>query len=142
MADWTDGAYLTAGLAYDQNGNLYSTTEYGAEEAPGCGPQFGCGSVFDLSPPSGLDPEWTETLLHGFTGPPMDCHTGCGTVFQMTPPISPGGPWTETILHSFSHGADGAYPAAGLVLGKKGVLYGAAAEGGPNNSGTIFEIQP
>ena len=44
------------------------------------------------------------------------------------------------VLHSFTGGADGAVPAAGLVLDAAGNLYGTAALGGKAGFGTVFEI--
>jgi hypothetical protein len=82
--------------------------------------------------------------------------SGCGTVFQLTPPATPGGAWTESVLYSFSGSdSDGACPAAGVVLGKNGVLYGTTTYGGSATSGsqcnsgfgatgcgTVFQLTP
>jgi uncharacterized repeat protein (TIGR03803 family) len=43
-----------------------------------------------------------------------------GTVYK----VDPSG--NETLLHSFTGGADGGYPAAGLVMDAAGNLYGSA----------------
>lgn len=60
-----------------------------------------------------------------------------GTVFKITPT------GTETVLHSFANdGTDGYYPFTGLVLGKKGILYGTTYEGGSSGNGTVFKIAP
>jgi uncharacterized repeat protein (TIGR03803 family) len=45
-----------------------------------------------------------------------------------------------TTLHSFS-GADGLDPAAGLVEGTDGNLYGTTTSGGASNDGTVFKLQ-
>lgn len=45
-----------------------------------------------------------------------------------------------TVLYSFAGGADGATPAAGLMLGSDGMLYGTTSAGGAANAGTIFKI--
>jgi hypothetical protein len=81
--------------------------------------------------------------------------SGCGAVFQLTPPATPGGAWTESVLYSFSgSGGDGAFPLAGVVLGKNGVLYGTTTYGGSATSGspcngygatgcgTVFQLTP
>ncbi len=47
---------------------------------------------------------------------------------------------TYTVLHYFA-GSDGSRPAAGLVQGPDGMLYGTTSYGGVSNSGTIFRIQ-
>jgi uncharacterized repeat protein (TIGR03803 family) len=65
-----------------------------------------------------------------------------GTVFSLTPPASPGGAWTETVLHDFKGGGDGAFPVAGLAIGKNGVLYGTTEGGGTSNAGTVFAFKP
>jgi uncharacterized repeat protein (TIGR03803 family) len=61
---------------------------------------------------------------------------GGGTIFS----IKPDGT-SFTPLHSFQSNAEGAHPLGHLVsLG--GVLYGAASQGGPYGSGTLFKINP
>jgi hypothetical protein len=86
---------------------------------------------------------------------------GCGTVFQLTPPATAGGAWMETVIYSFTGtGGDGLYPAAGVVLGSGGVLYGTTMYGGraisgyactnhegggagvPVGCGTVFQLTP
>jgi uncharacterized repeat protein (TIGR03803 family) len=48
---------------------------------------------------------------------------------------------TLEVLHYFQ-GADGSSPSAGLTLGRDGNFYGAAASGGANNHGTLFQMAP
>lgn len=64
-----------------------------------------------------------------------------GTVFRLTPS------GIETVIHSFggaghvTGSTDGAYPSAGLILGRDGNLYGTTRDGGPHfYGGTIFKI--
>lgn len=57
-----------------------------------------------------------------------------GTVFKLTP----GG--TETVLHSFAGGSDGSGPFGGVVMDKKGDLFGTTRSGGSGSSGTLFEV--
>jgi uncharacterized repeat protein (TIGR03803 family) len=52
-----------------------------------------------------------------------------GTVFSLTPPTIPGGAWMEAVLLSFN-GRNGGSPAAGVVIGNDGVLYGTTFQGG------------
>ena len=58
-----------------------------------------------------------------------------GTIFSV--PVTGGAP---TVLASFN-GSDGALAQAGLTLSADGLtLYGAAADGGADNAGTIFSV--
>jgi uncharacterized repeat protein (TIGR03803 family) len=148
----------SAGLVIGANGALYGTTLWGGPD--------NAGTVFELTQPAVAGGNWTETVLHTFTrngGDGASPYAGlaigksgalygttgyggssqcsCGTVFELTPPSVPGGSWTETILHSFA-GSDGAYPAANVVLGKDGVLYGTTSRGGASNRGTVFKLTP
>ncbi len=66
--------------------------------------------------------------------------SSCGVVFELSPNGSGG--YVETILHSFTGGTDGSNPIGGLIMDSAGNLYGTAASGGPNASGTVFEITP
>jgi uncharacterized repeat protein (TIGR03803 family) len=60
---------------------------------------------------------------------------GQGTIYQITTGL------VETVLHSFGGMlTDGEYPAAGLLLATDGNYYGAAAEGGAWDDGTLFNI--
>ena len=76
-------------------------------------------------------------------------YTYCGAVFELSPPKTKGGKWTEKVLHGFKGGSDGAAPNGGLVLGRKGVIYGTTVIGGyncPHHSGqgcgTVFQLSP
>jgi uncharacterized repeat protein (TIGR03803 family) len=63
-----------------------------------------------------------------------------GAVFELV--RKAGGNWTEKILYSFGGGADGAFPAAGMILDTAGNLYGTTYAGGSNAEGTVFELAP
>ena len=65
---------------------------------------------------------------------------GGGVVFQLVPK-SKGG-WTQKVLYQFMGGEDGAFPAAGLIFDPTGSLYSTTAEGGTQNSGTVFQLAP
>ncbi len=154
-----------AGLVSDAAGNLYGTSEQGGF---GC-EQWGCGTVFELSPNGSGG--WTETVLYTFcmlwacgdgdqpaaglifdgagnlygTTAGGGIH-GDGTVFEMSPNGSGG--WTETVLHSFNdNGTDGADPQfAALIFDARGNLYGTTVVGGIHcggyGCGTAFELSP
>jgi uncharacterized repeat protein (TIGR03803 family) len=164
-----DGAEPNAPLIFDAAGNLYGTTSMGGK-ATTCGDN-GCGTVFELSPKNGggwsekilhnfswngtdgwspfsgvtLDAAGniygtTESGGNGQSG--EDCpNQGCGTVFALHK--TSGGGWAEKILFSFSGtGTDTNIPAAGLVFGANGLLYGATVGGGANGNGTVFAVKP
>src|SRR6202042_213367 len=121
-----------------------------------CG-QFGCGTVFMLSP------NGKKTILHSFTGDAdgqfplapligdktgnlygttvgsgaLNCDAYCGTVFK----VAPDG--TETVLYDFCslmNCADGSNPEGGLIADSAGNLYGTTGLAGANGGGTVFEL--
>ena len=72
---------------------------------------------------------------------------GCGVAFRLTQ--GAGGKWRETVLHAFDEdNTDGSLPAGGLVIDKKGNLYGTTVYGGPLNQcsnqgcGVVFQLTP
>lgn len=155
-----DGGFPTAGLIWDQRGNLYGTTEVGGLPSSGV--------VFKL------DLAGKETVLYSFTGRgdggypsaglvldeagnlygttqyggDLSCAPlqdfGCGNVFK----LQPNG--KEISLYNFTGGADGFSPAAAVVLDSQGNIYGTTPSGGdsscdpghPFGCGVVFELQP
>ena len=121
------------------------------------GPNDGCFPVSPLTVDAG-------GILYGttFTGAGTapcsygsNLFPGCGTVFQLTPPATVGAAWTETVIYRFTGtNGDGAFPVAGVVLGKNGVLFGTTTFGGAATSGspcmsqgatgcgTVFKLTP
>jgi hypothetical protein len=69
-----DGAAPLAGVVVGKNGALYGTTQWGGSAASdsACPSSYydaaGCGIVFELTPPTAPGGDWTETILHSFTG--------------------------------------------------------------------------
>ena len=155
-----DGGTPFAGLVLGANGALFGTTTQGGSTA--CG-TLGCGTAFELTPPTQPGGAWTETVLHDFTGgtdgffpsggllqgangvlygtTEGDGVTNFGTVFELTPPATPGGAWTETVLYNFTGGTDQGSPKAGLIADSHGVLYGTTSGGNVGN-GTAFSLTP
>ncbi|MBZ5723194.1 MAG: hypothetical protein LAO03_22890 [Acidobacteriia bacterium] len=150
----TDGGWPQAGLAFDNQGNLYGTTN-------SFGPN-GYGTVFQLTPSGG---GWTKTTIHGFCVDAPACRDGAyplagvtvdaagnlygttsygggpqswGVVYQLSPSA---GTWDFTRIRNFSH-AD-SYPSAKVTLDRAGRLFGTTL-GNPvaGGLGTVFELVP
>lgn len=151
-----DGSSPHAGLARDRLGNLYGTTSKGGA---GMCFGLGCGTVFVLTRgdnntwtkstihtfdggngggvPVGtlaIDPKGNlyGVTEQGGTGP---CDTvlggGCGVIYRLSP--KGDGSFNFEVLYSFSQPGtvdDGAYPNAGVVIGRDGNLYGTTEFGG------------
>ncbi|MGB6676432.1 MAG: choice-of-anchor tandem repeat GloVer-containing protein [Terriglobales bacterium] len=162
--------YLPNGnLVFDSAGNLYGATTFGGGKGTTCDEFYGgnCGAAFELSPPKQKGGNWTEKVLHAFSGGTdganpngglaldsmgdifgttafggsSDCQgPGCGTIFKLTTPKKADGAWTEKMLHIFTDGNDGAGPNGGLFLDTKGRLYGAAGGGGSARFGVVFRL--
>lgn len=64
---------------------------------------------------------------------------GQGTVFELA---ETSGVWTESVLYNFKGLPDGAEPLGGVIFDSAGNLYGTTSEGGPTQSGTVFELSP
>jgi len=146
-----DGNNPAAGVAFDQGGNLYGTTENGGVDY--------FGTAFELSPDG--QGGWSETKLYSFAGESdgalPDCvllvdarnnvygtaqgyRASAGTVFELSP--ASGGGWTEKTLHLFDARDDGAGPTGGVVRNAAGNLIGATSGGGSVGAGTVFEVTP
>ncbi len=162
FAGGSDGAYPASTLIFDEQGNLYGTTEGGGISECGA---TGCGTIFKLSPRSGG--AWTESVLYAFcsvsgcadgeeplVGPLVMDAAGelfgttyfggtdnYGVVFKLDTAGN------ETVLHSFSGGSDGAGPVAGLLIDNHRNLYGTTQGGGAicyirYTCGVVFQIIP
>jgi uncharacterized repeat protein (TIGR03803 family) len=154
-------------LIADRAGNLYGTASTGGNGGCVRYGSTGCGTVFELTPPSTPGSPWTETVIYRFPGGngpwfpvaglardgagnlygtttdggPYGCFTTyCGSVFELTPPSKPGAPWKEIVLYRFSSGAGGNNPGSGVTLDGKGNLYGTTETYGPLSRGTVFRL--
>jgi len=107
-----DGAYPLGSLIFDAAGNLYGTTSGGGRPECPLGYPPGCGTIFELSPPTSGGGAWTEAAIYNF------CANGI----------------TDCL--------DGAEPRGKLVFDRSGNLYGTTWTSGANNAGTVFELSP
>lgn len=142
----SDGEYPGYGyLLRDKSGNLYGMTQQGGA--------YNLGTLFEVSA------KGKETVLHSFAsgtdgafgfeqslatddkgnlfGTCQDGGTSnAGVVFKLNIKSK-----KETILYTFTGGADGGYPASGLVRDSKGNLFGTTQIGGANNDGVVFVVK-
>jgi uncharacterized repeat protein (TIGR03803 family) len=138
----SDGGNPQTDLIADAAGNLYGTASAGGSA--------NCGTVFKMKPngrttvlytfqcrPDGFTPNGGLVLdsaanLYGTTyggGAP-----NMGTVFKLA------ADGTETIAYAFQGGSDAAYPNSGLIIDKKGNLFGTTYGGGTAGFGTVYEL--
>jgi uncharacterized repeat protein (TIGR03803 family) len=158
----TDGANPNGGLILDRNGAIYGTTSIGGYNCPHHSGQ-GCGTAFELRPPTKKGGPWFEEILHRFNdgndgaspsgglifdsngalyGTTFGGGNGDGTIFRLTPPGGRGRSWKETLLHTYPNcgGSEGCSPS-GLVFDQSGILYG-GAEVGALHAGLVFRLRP
>jgi uncharacterized repeat protein (TIGR03803 family) len=138
-----------AGVVQDAKGDLYGTTYNDGA--------FAAGTVFRIDTAGkekvlhrfsqtagdGAFP-WYGTLARDFSGSLYGTTTTggvkgqlcCGTVFKVT------ASGMETVLYRFT-GIDGdGFPQYGVVRDASGNLYGTTQNGGPENAGTVFKVDP
>jgi len=151
------GTPWVTSLTFDQVGNLVGSTFWGGER--GCAANHGCGTLFMLSPTG--DGDWTETVLHSFSGSKDGANPagdvmfdtagnlfgttelggayGDGVAFAATPS---DGKWADRVLHAFTGGKDGAQVVSGFTMDGQGNLYGTARSGGNYGAGVVFRATP
>ena len=70
---------------------------------------------------------------------------GFGTAFELAP-AKKGGGLVLNVLHAFTGGSvgstDGGGPAARVVFGPNGTLYGSTTFGGNSNAGVVYNLGP
>lgn len=151
-----DGGDPATPLTFDGSGNAYGTTVTGGD--------FGCGTVFQLTPSGNA---WHLSTLYSFTcdvdgknpygGVTLDsagnlygttvaggnggacAGDGCGTVFEVA---KSGNSWSESVLYNFTGGNDGFGPGGGVTFDNAGNLYGTTPDGGRYSEGVVYELSP
>src|SRR5438132_6299867 len=138
------GELRQPGLVLGSDGNFYGTSYHGGRDDNGTAFQMTpSGELTVLVEFTGTNGSGPNELVLGsdgnFYGTTMfGGSSNLGTVFRLT---TNG---VLSILGSFTQQnyRNGAYPAAGLVLGRDGNLYGTTSWGGDYGSGTVFQITP
>jgi len=143
-----DGASPESELTLARDGSFYGTT-YG-------GGAYGCGTVFHITPAG------NETVLYAFGATSNDAcgpmaavtigsdgnlygtagsggtgNLGGGAIFTLTTAGK------ESVLYSFgglNNNPNGREPAAPLIVGLDGMIYGTAVLGGTYGGGTVFRL--
>jgi len=156
-----DGQFPNGKLLQASDGNFYGATSSGGANQVGFCTEFGCGTLFKITPggtlttlysfcaqtncvdgwnPSAPPVQGTDRNFYGVTyagGTSAYCDYGCGTIFKITA----GG--TLTTLYSFctrSGCADGLLPDAALVPAPNGIFYGSTGGDANNSYGTVFRL--
>jgi uncharacterized repeat protein (TIGR03803 family) len=145
-----DGAFPEGTPLVDASGDIFGTAAAGGVS--------GFGTVFELVrtgssysfvlfhaflggadsslPAAGLVADAEGNLFGTTAGNPNAAE---GTVFELQrEPASSA--FEFRTLYAFLDGNDGAVPTAPLIVDGLGNLFGTATQGGPNDSGTIFEL--
>ena len=144
----TNGYYPYAGVIEGADGKLYGTASAGGTHGGGTifrlgkdGSGFVTLRNFDpagsdgVAPVSGLR-QGSDGVLYGTTS--GGGSGNMGTVFR----INTSGT-VFSVVHTFTgltNGVDGSYPAAGVIQGADGMLYGTTQTGGTNDAGTVFKM--
>lgn len=160
----TTGYAPASGVITDAHGNVFGMTPIGGNGS--CTADAGCGTIYELSPPSQQGQPWNFSVLYNFQNagdgwsPNTQLTLGPdgslfgypsagsnGIVFQLVPPAKGGNSWTYQILYQFTGGADGnlLYVYSPLIL-HRGALYGIASGGsnacGQLGCGSVFKLTP
>jgi hypothetical protein len=161
LYSFPQGTQPIAGLRRDDAGNLFGVTRTGGA--------FDQGVVYELSPPPAGKTRWKYKALHDFTGGadggqpsgPVERladgslvgttqaggQANLGTFFKLSPPTKGAKSkiWGETVLHDFAGtggNPEGALPTGALLPTGNGGFYGVTFQGGSQNCGMAYRIEP
>jgi len=149
-------AHAIGGLTIDGRGNLYGTTAWGGDDAPGTvyelertGSGFVYNELFYVGAGAKGDFPWDAPTI----GPNGTLYAtmngggirGQGTIVNVQPPPSicrnTSCPWNATDLYNFSGGSDGGDPQSGVIFDSHGNMYGANVNDGAGY-GVVYEMTP
>lgn len=143
-----------ADLQLGPGGTLYAATPSGGTGSGGV--------VLQLSPPRVGKTTWAQSVLfnipqpaelgyHGLVAGPDGTlfattgtggAAGAGAIYRLAPPPAGSAAWSHASVHAFAAASGGVGPAADVLVGPGGVLYGSTIGGGPFDAGTIFQLSP
>lgn len=147
------GQYPRDTLFFDPRGSLYGVTLNGGA--------YGLGTVYKVALPAAPSIQKDKTEIAAFDGGAGGADSygalrfangrlygvsysggvaGFGTIFELSP--AGGGAWSKSVIHDFAGGSDGARPAAGVVAGTDGSLFGTTQFGGTSDGGTVYRLIP
>ncbi len=152
------GGQPRGALVMDSSGVLYGTTSLGGDSDNN-------GTIFQVTPPTGGQRDWTFTVLANPPGRPYagllraqdgklygtsvqfggggaGCTSVCGYVFEVDPPKNGKTKWPIKTIYTFQGGNDGIGPQASLIADPSGALYGTTTLGGATGDGTVFKLTP
>jgi len=141
-----EGPGFEAPVTFDDEGNIYGTTEGGGFFGGSCSSNtYGCGVVFELAPSAG---DWRESVLYAFGDNAIGINPTAGVVFdkqgnlygttmasdvyQLSPSASG---WNYNVLLTTPDEIQ-----AGVILDNAGDIFGVAETGGQFDGGSAFEI--
>lgn len=166
-----NGSNPTDALILGVDGNVYGLTYQGGANSNTAFCQFGCGTVFKITPggtvttvysfcaqqncTDGYQPDslvqGTDGNFYGTTASGGANTTNCelvlnlcGTIFKLTPQGALTTLYSFCSIYSNQNCTDGGSPLPGLVQASNGNFYGTTLFGGAGTSpdGIIFEITP
>jgi uncharacterized repeat protein (TIGR03803 family) len=130
----SDGVNPVAALAVGPGGALYGTTEFGGAVqcyTVGITTTGGCGTVFQLVPPSASGAPWTYSVIYNFTGADGD-----GAVPIAGLVVGKNGTLYGTALSAGSATSDSACPASYSTVAGCGIVFKLTPPSSPGGAWT------